>query len=176
MSVCGVKAMERNIKVMGMSSFLLFNRGESIPANNLLRNLKDVCVKEKLFFETDEETYNSEGTLKYSRAYISDIPFKENYSRPLCFSIHDEPYEYQLVSFKWDDTNNEYFKAIVSDDFYENEDLLLRFSHAILNLYPTAKIWVEEEWFYTLEDLDNITNMPYHNDWCYKNLRDIAQN
>lgn len=156
---------------MGMSSFLLFKRGESIPANDLLRDLNKICIEENLFFDNDEETYDRDGTLKYTRVYISDIPFRENYSRTICFSLYDEPYEYQLVSFKWDDTNNEYFKAVVSDDFDGNEDLLLRFSHAILKIYPTAKIWVEEEWFYTLENLDEITSMPYKSDWCYKNPR-----
>lgn len=160
---------------MGISSFLLFGCGESTPANDLLRNLNEICIKENLFFDSDEQTYNSEELLKYSRVYISDIPFRENYSRPLCFSVYDEPYEYQIVSFKWDGTNNEYFKAVVSDDFDDNEDLLLRFFHAVLKIYPTAKIWVEEEWFYTLEDLDNIINIPYKNDWCYKDPREIAR-
>jgi len=158
---------------MGMSSFLLFKRGESAPANDLLRDLNKICIEENLFFDCDEETYDSEGTLKYTRVYISDLPFSENYSRTLCFSVYDEPYEYQLVSFNWDDTKHEYFKAVVSDDFDDNEDLLLRLSHAILKIYPTAKIWVEEEWFYTLEELDNITNMPHTNDWCYKDPREI---
>ncbi|MCT1398469.1 hypothetical protein M4D81_05555 [Paenibacillus sp. p3-SID867] len=160
---------------MGISAFLLFKRGDSAPVNDLLRDLKKICIEEKLFFDSDEETYDSEGTLKYTRVYISDLPFRENYSRTLCFSVYDEPYEYQFVSFEWDDTQNEYFKAVVSDDFDDNEDLLLRFSHAILKVHPTAKIWVEEEWFYTLEDLENITNMPYMSDWCYKNPREIAR-
>ena len=160
---------------MGMSSFLLFKRGESASANDLLGDLNKVCIEENLFFESDEETYDSEGTLKYTRVYISDLPFNENYSRTLSFSVYDDPYEYQLVRFKWDDTKNEYFKAVVSDDFDDNEDLLLRFSHAILKIYPTAKLWVEEECFYTLEDLDNITNMPYMSDWCYKDPREIAR-
>lgn len=160
---------------MGISSFLLFERGESTPANELLRDLNKICIEENLFFDSEAETYDSEGTLKYTRVYISDLPFRDNYSRPLCFSVYDEPYEYQLVSFKWDDTNNEYFKAVVSDDFDDNEDLLLRFSHAILNIYPTAKIWVEEEWFYTLEDLGNIIKAPYKSNWCYKDPREVAQ-
>lgn len=154
---------------MGISTFLLFERGKSAPAYDLLRSLNSICINENLFFDNDEDCSSSEGTLKYSRAYISDRPFKEDYSRPLGFSVYDEPYEYQIISFKWDDTNSEYFKAVVSDDFCDNEDLLLRFSHAILNIYPTAKIWIEEDWFYTLEDLDKIVNMPYNNDWCYKN-------
>lgn len=161
---------------MGMSSFLLFKCGESIPANELLRKISDICIQENLFFDSDEETYNGEGKLKYTRVYISDKPFREYFSRTLSFSVYDEPYEYQIVNFKWDDTSNEYFKAIVSDDFYENEDLLLRFSHAILKIYPSAKIWVEEEWFYTLENLDIVTGMPYDNDWCYKNPKNIKFN
>ncbi|MBO2945986.1 hypothetical protein JJQ72_18565 [Paenibacillus sp. F411] len=160
---------------MGMSSFLLFKRGESNPANDLLRDLNKICVEENLFFDSDEESFDSDGALKYTRVYISDLPFREDYSRTLSFSVYDEPYEYQLVSFNWDDTNNEYFKAVVSDDFDDNEDLLLRFFHAILKIYPTSKIWIEEEWFYTLEDLDNITNMPYMSDWCYKDPRELAQ-
>jgi len=133
---------------MGISSFLLFKRGDSAPANDLLRDLKKICLEENLFFDSDAETYDSEGTLKYTRVYISDLPFSQNYSRTLCFNVYDEPYEYQFVSFEWD--KNEYFKAVVSDDFDDNEDLLLRLSHAILKVHPTAKIWVEEEWFYTL--------------------------
>ncbi|WP_138755670.1 hypothetical protein [Paenibacillus sinopodophylli] len=160
---------------MGMSSFLLFKRGESTSANDLLRDLKKICIEENLFFDSDEETYDSEGTLKYTRVYISDIPFRENYSRTLCFSVYDEPHDFQIVSFKWDDTNIEYFKAVVSDDFDDNEDLLLRFSHAILKIHPTAKIWVEEEWFYALEELDNITEMPYKSEWCYKDPRELTR-
>lgn len=38
-----------------------------------------------------------------------------------------------------------------------------------------SKLWVEEEWFYTLEDIDNITNMPYMSDWCYKDPRERAR-
>lgn len=55
---------------MGMSSFVLFKRGESTSANNLLSTIKNICMKEKLLFDNDEETYNSEGTLKYTRRYI----------------------------------------------------------------------------------------------------------
>ncbi|KAA2302450.1 hypothetical protein FY526_19785, partial [Clostridioides difficile] len=97
---------------MGMSSFVLFKRGESTSASNLLSTINNICIQEKLFFDNDEENYNSEGTLKYTRLYISDTPFKENYARTLSFSVYDEPYEFQTVTYDWDDTQNEYFKAV----------------------------------------------------------------
>ncbi|MGZ7440988.1 hypothetical protein [Paenibacillus sp. TH7-28] len=156
------------IKIMGISTFLLFKRGESIAANDLLSNIKNLCIRENLFFDTDEEKFNIGGVLKYSRVYISDIPFEEDYSRQLCFSLYDEPYDYQTVSFKWDDIHSEYFKALVSDDFCDNEDLLFRFVYSVLNIYPSAKIWIEDDWFYTLEDLEKIKRKPYDNNWCYK--------
>lgn len=109
----------------------------------------------------------SDGTLKYCQVYIS-IPFEASYSRQLCFSVYDEPYEYQTIDFKWDETHNKYFKAMISDDFYENEDLLLRFVHSAISVYPNAKIWTEEDWFYTFEDLDRIVKDPNNTEWCYK--------
>lgn len=155
---------------MGTSSVLLFKREESIPAINLLMRINKICKKEKLYFDSDEKVFNNEGKLIYTRIYVSDVPFRENYSRTLCFSVYDEPYEYQVVSFEWDDTNNEYFKAVVSDDFYDNEDLLFRFFREMLRIYPKSKLWVEDEWFYTIEDLENTTDV-YENNWCYKEPR-----
>ncbi|MEY8743847.1 hypothetical protein [Paenibacillus tundrae] len=154
---------------MGTSSVLLFKREESIPAIDLLMRINKICKKEKLYFDCDEKVFIGE-KLIYTRIYVSDVPFRENYSRTLCFSVYDEPYEYQVVSFEWDDTNNEYFKAVVSDDFYDNEDLLFRFFRAILRIYPKSKLWVEGEWFYTIEDLENTTDV-YENNWCYKDPR-----
>ncbi|WP_415640158.1 hypothetical protein, partial [Paenibacillus taichungensis] len=95
---------------MGISSFILFRHGKSIPTYLISSATRNICEKEKLFFDKDEETYNSEGALKYTRLYISDTPFKENYSRTLSFSVYDEPYEFQTVTYYWDDTQNEYFK------------------------------------------------------------------
>ncbi|MCA1294981.1 hypothetical protein LBW89_18370 [Paenibacillus sp. alder61] len=153
---------------MGISTFLLFECGKSIAANDLLWSINNLCIRDHLYFDTEEEKYTINGDLKYCRVYISDFPFTEECSRPLCFSLFDEPYEYQTVSFKWDDTGEEYFKAMESDDFWENEDLLLRFVYGILKVYPRAKVWVEEDWFYTLEDLEKIKKQPYDGNWCYR--------
>lgn len=41
----------------------------------------------------------------------------------------------------------------VSDDFDDNEDLLFKFLFAFLNEFPDARVWIEEDWFYNLEDM-----------------------
>lgn len=160
---------------MGTSTFFLFKRSESVPVDDLLRAFNKICIEEKLFFDNDPLEYDNDGKLKYTRVWINDKPFKVSPSRQICFNMYDEPYEFQVVDFKWDDTKTEYFRAIISEDFYENEDLLLRICHALLKIYPTAKIWIEEDWFYTLEDLDKITKMPFSDDWCYRNPKEIIK-
>ncbi|MDT0121065.1 hypothetical protein Q9R46_00305 [Paenibacillus sp. RRE4] len=157
---------------MGMSSFIVFKQGESKSANSLLSTIKNICIKENLFFDSDDEKYDIEGVLKYTRIYISDKPFKEDYSRTISFSLYDEPYDFQIVNFDWDNMQNEYFKAIVSDDFDENEDLLFQFLFALLNEISDAKVWIEEDWFYTLEDLERIKD-SYNNSWCYTDPKDV---
>ncbi|PQP83261.1 hypothetical protein C0Q44_00570 [Paenibacillus sp. PCH8] len=62
----------------------------------------------------------------------------------------------QTVTYDWDDTQNEYFKAVASDDFDDNEDLLFKSLFAVLNECPDARVWIEEDWFYKLEDMKKI--------------------
>ncbi|KAA8783074.1 hypothetical protein EC604_04350 [Paenibacillus amylolyticus] len=156
---------------MSISSFILFECKKSPLAYNLLNMIKTFCTEEDLFFDSDDEKYDIEGALKYTRIYISDKPFNED-SRTISFSLYDEPYDFQIVTFDWDNMKNEYFKAIVSDDFDENEDLLFQVLLAFLSEFPDAKVWIEEEWFYTLGDLKRIKN-SYNSSWCYMDPRNI---
>ncbi|MGQ8870652.1 hypothetical protein [Paenibacillus sp. TSA_86.1] len=157
---------------MSISSFIVFKCKKSTPAYNLLNRIKTFCTEEALFFDSDDEKYDIEGVLKYTRIYISDKPFKEHYSRTISFSLYDEPYDFQFVTFDWDNMQNEYFKAIVSDDFDDNEDLLFQVLLAFLSEFPDSKVWIEEEWFYTLPDLKRIKK-SYNNSWCYMGPRMI---
>ncbi|MGO4532651.1 hypothetical protein AB4Z30_26510 [Paenibacillus sp. 2TAF8] len=151
---------------MSISSFIVFECKKSPSAYHLLNRFRPLCTKESLFFDSDDEKYDIEGVLKYTRIYISDKPFKEDYARTISFSLYDEPHDFQIVTFDWDERQDEYFKAIVSDDFYENEDLLFQLLFAFLNEYTDAKVWIEENWFYTLDDLKRI-NDSYHSSWCH---------
>lgn len=70
------------------------------------------------------------------------------------------------------DLSNSWFKLLskfqtVSADFDDNEDLLFKFLFAFLNEFLDARVWIEEEWFYNLEDMKKL-NASYNNNWCYK--------
>lgn len=160
---------------MGISTFVLFRQGESIPASDLLLNIREVCTNYGLYFSNNHKEYDETGKLKFCSIYFSDIPFEDNYSRQISWNLYDEPYNFQTVNFDWDDSKIQYFKALVSEDFYENEDLLFKILYGLLNIYTYAKIWIEDNWFYTLKDLEKIKNKPFDTEWCYKNPRDFIQ-
>ncbi|NUU78030.1 hypothetical protein [Paenibacillus xylanilyticus] len=155
---------------MGMSAAVLFKSGESIEINKLLYSLIDLCNKEGLYHSQDLKKVDEDEKLKYCEFCVSDIPLKDSYDRQLCFGIADEPYPYKLVNFDWD-PSEDYFKTVVSSDFDDNEDLLFKFLFAFLNEFPVAKVWIEEDWFYTIEDLKAI-KASYDNNWCYINPKD----
>ncbi|MUG48128.1 hypothetical protein [Paenibacillus woosongensis] len=149
--------------------------GESISASELLINIREVCTTYGLYFSNDYNEYDETGKLKSCSIYFSDMPFEDNYSRQISWNLYDEPYNYQTIDFNWDESENQYFKAMVSEDFYENEDLLFKILYGLPKVYPSAKIWIEDNWFYTIEDLEKIKSRPFDDEWCYKNPRDITQ-
>jgi hypothetical protein len=151
---------------MGISATILFKKGHSVEINQLLLHFNQISDSEGWFHNHDLKKYDDMQKLKYSEFCLSDIPLRDCYERQICFGIADEPYPFKLVYFEWDSPNNEYFKTVVSSDFDGNEDLLFQVLLAVLIEYPDAKVWIEENWFYTLDDLKRI-NDSYHSRWCY---------
>jgi len=160
---------------MGISTFVLFRQGESISASDLLKNIREISINYGLYFSNNYDEYDQTGKLKFCSIYISDIPFEDNYSRQISWNLYDEPYKFQNVDFNWDDSKSQYFKALVSEDFYENEDLLFKILYGILKVYPSAKVWIEDNWFYTIEDLEKIKSKPFDNEWCYNDPKDFTR-
>ena len=158
---------------MGSSTFVLFKENGSISAKVLLSFLKGFCTKENLIFSYADKKYIDD-ILKYVRINISDKPFDIDVDRQLVFSVYDEPYDFRLHELSWENNGQEYFQAIIVDYFENNEDLLFKIMLAVLLEYPQAKLWMEEDWCYTLEDLKKIEkNKPFDMDWCYKNPKDF---
>lgn len=164
---------------MGYSAFFLFKRNESAPANKLLIVLEHFCMEQKLIFES----YDAENNTNFDRNQptrhtlitISDGPFADN-SKQLAFDIHDENldkgpfYGILLVDFEWSDSSQVYFRAVNSSySIYGREDLLLEVAYGLLKAYPDACLWTEQEWLYTLTDIERIKNLPFNESWCYTN-------
>lgn len=154
---------------MGISCSILFSKNSYVSASSLLNTIQDICHdKNFILYEGLKETNESQ-KIKSVRTNISDMAFSQNVSRQLCVDIFDEPYQFKDTVFEWHNSDIEFFEAVVIDYFNKNEDLLLKILYEVLKRYPEAVVWIEEDWFYTLEDLEKIKNRPYDNEWCYKN-------
>nr|WP_145406426.1 hypothetical protein [Paenibacillus xylanexedens] len=158
---------------MGISAFVLFETGSNIPLTNLLKYTEDFCAELNLLYGISFKKEKGENQLKHVRASISELPFVEISSRQLCIDFYDEPYEFQNISFDWLGKDTEFFEAIIVDDFCDNEDLLFNILFRFLKKYPNSKIWMEDDWFYTLNDFEKISNRPYDESWCYKNPKEL---
>ena len=160
---------------MSTSAYVLFEKGESVPLSVLFEKIKELCEKNNFCFANDGDEFNAEGKLKSTSVYVADKPFFEDDSKQIPWDIYDEPYDYcfQSLSFDWDPSDTEYFKAMISGGFYEEEDFLFKLVYEVLKVYPKAKLKICNNWFYTLEDLEKIAAMPYDNDWCYKNPKEL---
>mgnify|MGYP005751707407 CR=1 FL=1 len=160
---------------MGISCCMLLKQNSNINVVEMYDILQKICVNFDLYIEKIYIEVNEKKKIKSIRTNVSDRPFDEKIlSRQLCVDIFDEPYNLKNNIFEWFDKSKIFFEAIVVDYFDGNEDLLFKIMFAIVLKYPEAKLWIEEDWFYTLEDLKKIEkNKPFDMDWCYKNPKDF---
>jgi len=156
---------------MGTSAFILFKSGHSIRIPQLLSDAEDICRENSLYYGDVADGYGDLNIVSHCETNINDIMWGEEGSseRDILFDLANEPFDLRNIDFEWDSSRQEYFKAMIAVEFYNNEDLLFKFLYPFLKRYPEAKLWIEEDWFYTLEDLEKIANrQPFDQEWCYK--------
>lgn len=66
-------------------------------------------------------------------------------------------------------------QAVNIEDFYGCEDMLLRFAHEYLKIFPEDIFWDEMDWYYTKADIDYIVCGQYDENWCYMNPLGLAR-
>jgi len=156
---------------MGTSAFVLFKSGSSVRIPQLLSTTEQICEENNLYYSGFDSGYGDPNETDYCEININDILWGEEGSseRDILFGLANEPYEFRNIDFAWDSTGQEYFAAMIAIDFYNSEDLLFKFLHPFLQRYPEAKLWIDNDWFYTLEDMEKIANkQPFVQMWCFK--------
>lgn len=153
---------------MGISCSVLFKKNSFVEATKMYGILQKNCEKRKFYFGVNQKEIDSGDRIKLIRTNISDKPFEESISRQLNVDVYDEPYEYKDISFDWYE-DKPFFEAVVIDWTEGNEDLLFLVVLDFLSVFPEALLWMEEDWFYHLKNLEKIENEPFDDEWCYKN-------
>lgn len=152
---------------MGILGSIFVKENSNIKGEELYRVLERICSVENLFIEINLTEHDKSNKIKVIRTNISDKPLDEDINRQLCVDIFDEPYKYRYNSFDWFDKSINFFEIITIDFFDQNEDLLFKIVYELLKLYPDAKLWMEQDWFYTLEDLEKLEKDTFNLEWCY---------
>lgn len=160
---------------MARSAFIEFKKGNSIPASQIASTIQRICNDTNILCNKFSEKFNDSNQLKYIRLGISDIPIEIANSnlRTIRFNIFDEPYEYREAKYEWDISGIEYFRAVSVENIFDNSDLFLKIIYSLFKECPEAKFWTENDWFYTLKDLEKIQNQEFNKLWFVTNPKDL---
>lgn len=85
-----------------------------------------------------------------------------------CMYILDKPkIEYMADDdFSWISSN--LYVAILIEDLSDSEDSVLKILHEYFHIHPDEYFYSEEDWFYTMEDIEKIYEKDDWYHWCYK--------
>lgn len=161
---------------MGTSAFFLVQANSKIELTKLIEDVKNICRENNFYMSPISNDFQSENIVKHASVEIALVKRADVYEAPandVLVDLYDEPYKYQYHSFSWYDEEIDFFNIAIIDEVYNNEKITLVLSYEILKRYPEIKLWIEEDWFYTLDDLEKISSRPYNNEWCYKNPIDL---
>lgn len=155
---------------MGMSVFILSEEQSYIPIDKLILDLNGVCTRLGFALSSGIKVFDDNDKLKhYSVGISSPDHYQNDEQNNISVDIYDEPFDYQYRDFNWTDDNKIFFNVLIINEIYKNERIVLNLLHEYFKLNPQLIAWIEEDWFYTLYDLEKIINRPYDENWCYKN-------
>lgn len=154
---------------MGISCSILFRKNSNISVMELYNTIKNICMSNNFFLDISTKNVDVNQKIKSIYSNISDVSFTYGVMRQLCVSLFDEPYQFKDISFDWYNQKVIFFEAIVIDNIEDNEDLLLKITYELLSKYPEAVLWLEQNWFYKLDDIKKYILNEFDPNWCYQN-------
>lgn len=155
------------------SAFMLVEENSNIPIDRLVRDIQQVCREARLHIISGIQDVDSEQNMKHcvlgislSNQEESDLGKVNNRIR---VDVYDEPALHQYRELEWRESGQVYFNTIIIDEVYQNEEVTLTFLYHFLTRYTQMIVWIEEDWVYTLSDLDKALKTSNLSDWYYVN-------
>ncbi|MDT0121094.1 hypothetical protein Q9R46_00450 [Paenibacillus sp. RRE4] len=155
------------------TAFVLVEENSKIPIDRLVRDVQQACREARLHIFSGIQDVDSEQNLKhgafgisFSEQEVSDLDTVNNTIR---VDVYDELAPYQYIELEWREDGRVYFNTLMIDEVYQNEEITLIFLYHFLTRYPQMMVWMEEDWVYTLSDLEKALKTSKMSDWCYVN-------
>lgn len=165
---------------MGVSGFILKNRDKYL-VENMMDNIKFVINKLNL----NMTTYlfkNEDGSFRYAEIGICDNTCleldeedigDEDIDQGESFNFYVESIEKEGIDekkFDWLSKGSKlYDVAFVEKIRNYNKRIVFEFIYEYLKLNPKDYFWAEDDWVYTLEDMERLSQLPFDENWCSKN-------
>lgn len=159
------------------SAFVLVEEKSNIPIDRLVRDIQQTCLEAKLNLVFGIQDIDSEENMKHCALGIS-LPAQQvsdhgEINNTIRVDVYDEPAPHQYRELEWRDTGQIYFNTLIIDEVYQHEEVALTFLYHFLMRYPQMVVWMEEDWVYTLSDLEKALKTSNQSDWCYVNPNSI---
>ncbi|MDR1321886.1 MAG: hypothetical protein LBK56_10745 [Gracilibacteraceae bacterium] len=152
---------------MGQGGEVLFTKEDFVSGEEIIEQLsKENDVFSFHLALVQEAKHRDYLTSKYAICNISN----SDKTNQLVIYIYDTSAE--SMDFEWDAEG--YHTSIFIDDVAYGDQVLLPFLLYILRLYPKAKVWLDFDWFYTLEDLEQLaTRLDSYDVWYEVNPKEF---
>ncbi|MCM3134081.1 hypothetical protein M3629_14915 [Paenibacillus polysaccharolyticus] len=155
------------------SAFVLVEENSNISIDRLVRDIRQVCLESNLHLTDGIQDVDSEQNMKHCALGISCPNQEESdhgkVNNTIRVDVYDEPALHQYRELEWREDGQVYFNTLIIDEVYQNEEVTLTFLYNFLTRHPQMIVWIEEDWVYTLSDLDKALKTSNLSDWCYVN-------
>lgn len=168
---------------MGTSGYIL-KKKEKYVVENMTNDMKIAVFKANLNMGKPSIVNHDDGSFYYLSIGISDdIAFNldlDNWGNEevdqgqmfsFCINEIDEIYE-DDTEFDWVIKDAKLRRVGYIEEVRDSEEIIFKFIYEYLKLNPEDCLWVEEDWVYTLDDIERLSKLPFDECWCYKNPND----
>lgn len=165
---------------MALSGFILKNR-EKYSIEKMINDVKIAITKANLYMRDGIIVYKDDGTIDYlTLGIFDDIAFNldiddigdDEVEQGQRINFYIESVEEKYAddqAFDWVLNGGKLYQVAYIEKIRNNKQIMFKFIHEYLKINPQDYFWVEDDWVYTLEEMERLSKLPFDENWCYKN-------
>lgn len=119
-----------------------------------------------------DKNKDMDGTIMLGHKYYDQVSEKDE-DGFYAYNVYSELSileENENTAFNWINENEEIRYVADIQYILGTEDILLKLIYKYLEKNPNDYIWFEDEWVYSIKDIEKIINQRPDNEWCYKKI------
>ena len=157
---------------MGSPGQFLFEDGFIMPSlEERVEFVRKTCEENNYYTASSADYTSDKEEVELVQWDFSDIPFSENGKRVTSVYIVNycgKKARYWYVTPFYPTSKKDYFRIFFFPDYSDQQDLILTMVYKLMQQYPQAVYWTGYDWLFTKEDIDNIWQQPFDEEWPFK--------